>query len=246
MNNETDSNKRSTSQQKDNGEVEQIELKGMRKSIAQRLQASKQTAPHFRTVVDVDMEALELLRSQMNGSDSKIKLSVNDFLIGAVGQALTACPEINIQFDGDIIKRFKRADVSVAVSIDGGLITPVVKDAGRISLSEISSRMKDLSARAKTGKLKPSEFLGGTFTISNLGMFGIKHFDAIVNPPQAAILAVGTIQTKPVVKNDQLAIGRVMTITLSSDHRVIDGALAAIFLKQLKQLLETPASIVAA
>jgi pyruvate dehydrogenase E2 component (dihydrolipoamide acetyltransferase) len=246
MNNETDSNKRSTSQQKDNGEVEQIELKGMRKSIAQRLQASKQTAPHFRTVVDVDMEALELLRSKMNGSDSKIKLSINDFLIGAVGQALTACPEINIQFDGDIIKRFKSADVSVAVSIDGGLITPVVKDAGRISLSEISSRMKDLSARAKTGKLKPSEFLGGTFTISNLGMFGIKHFDAIVNPPQAAILAVGTIQTKPVVKNDQLAIGRVMTITLSSDHRVIDGALAAIFLKQLKQLLETPASIVAA
>jgi pyruvate dehydrogenase E2 component (dihydrolipoamide acetyltransferase) len=246
MNNETDINKRSTSQQKGNGEIEQIELKGMRKSIAQRLQASKQTAPHFRTVVDVDMEALELLRSQMNGSDSKIKLSVNDFLIGAVGQALTACPEINIQFDGDIIKRFKRADVSVAVSIDGGLITPVVKDAGRISLSEISSRMKDLSARAKTGKLKPSEFLGGTFTISNLGMFGIKHFDAIVNPPQAAILAVGTIQTKPVVKNDQLAIGRVMTITLSSDHRVIDGALAAIFLKQLKQLLETPASIVAA
>ena len=246
MNNETDSNKRSTSQQKDNAEVEQIELKGMRKSIAQRLQASKQTAPHFRTVVDVDMDALELLRSQMNGSDSKTKLSVNDFLIGAVGQALNACPDINIQFDGDIIKRFKSADVSVAVSIDGGLITPVVKDAGRISLSEISSRMKDLSARAKTGKLKPSEFLGGTFTISNLGMFGIKHFDAIVNPPQAAILAVGTIQTKPVVKNDQLAIGRVMTATLSSDHRVIDGALAANFLKQLKQLLETPASIVAA
>ncbi|MFT6006496.1 MAG: pyruvate dehydrogenase E2 component (dihydrolipoamide acetyltransferase) [Pseudoalteromonas tetraodonis] len=246
MNNETDSDKRSTSQQRGNGEIEQIELKGMRKSIAQRLQASKQTAPHFRTVVDVDMEALELLRSQMNGSDSKIKLSVNDFLIGAVGQALTACPEINIQFDGDIIKRFKSADVSVAVSIEGGLITPVVKDAGRISLSEISSRMKDLSARAKTGKLKPSEFLGGTFTISNLGMFGIKNFDAIVNPPQAAILAVGTIQTKPVVKNDQLAIGRIMTVTLSSDHRVIDGALAAIFLKQLKQLLETPASIVAA
>lgn len=220
-----------------------IPLNAMRKAIASRLQSAKRNAPHFRLTIDLNVEALQALRTQINQSVPTVKLSINDMLIKAVATALMAVPEVNVQFDEEKqqIIQFAQADVSVAVAIDNGLITPIVKGANLKSLSEISNEMRDLATRAKTGRLQPDEFQGGSFSISNLGMLGIKQFDAIINPPQGAILAVGMSEQRAVVEQGELVIRSMTTVSLSCDHRVIDGALGAKFLAHLKQIVENPA-----
>lgn len=218
-------------------------LTGMRKTIASRLQSSKQTAPHFRVQIDAELDALLATRKQINGANPAAKVSVNDFMIKACAAALMQVPAINVQFDGEQVKYFKDADISVAVAIDDGLITPIVSNANQKGLIAISEEVRDLATRAKINRLKPSEFLGGSFCISNLGMFGIKQFDAIINPPQGAILAVGAGEQRPVVKGGQLSIATVVSLTLSSDHRIIDGAVAAKFMSILKGYLEQPATM---
>ena len=223
--------------------VESQPIGGMRKTIAARLQASKQTAPHFRVHIDAEIDALLEVRKQINSSNSDAKVSVNDFIVKACASALLKVPAINVQFDGEQLSYFSNADISVAVAIDDGLITPIVTDANHKGLVEISNTTRDLATRAKLGRLKPEEFQGGSFCISNLGMYGIKQFDAIINPPQGAILAVGAGEQRPVVKDGQLAVATVMSLTLSSDHRIIDGAVAAQFMSVLKGYLEQPATM---
>ena len=219
-----------------------LPMNGMRKAIAARLQASKRTAPHFRLQADLDLEALLALRSEINASAPAIKLSVNDLLIKACALALIKVPDVNVQFDeaSQAVLRFADADISVAVALPGGLITPIVRQANRKSLSSISQEMLSLVTKAKAGNLKPEEFQGGTFSISNLGMLGVSQFDAIINPPQGAILAIGAGEQRVVAHNGQAAVRTQMTVTLSCDHRVIDGALGATFLKELKRLVQTP------
>jgi pyruvate dehydrogenase E2 component (dihydrolipoamide acetyltransferase) len=227
--------------------VETIKLSSMRRTIARRLTESKQTVPHFYLTVDVRLDALLKLRGDLNKSleATGIKLSVNDLLIKALGLALTQVPDSNVQFAGDTLYKFGRADVSVAVAIPGGLITPVITDAANKRLSVIAAEMKDLAARAKDGKLKPEEFTGGTASISNLGMFGIKQFDAVINPPQGLILAVGAGEKRPYVVDDALAIATVMSATGSFDHRAIDGAIGAQFMSAFKALVESPMGMLA-
>ena len=223
--------------------IESQPISGMRKTIAARLQASKQTAPHFRVHIDAEIDALLEVRKQINSSNSDAKVSVNDFIVKACASALLKVPAINVQFDGEQLSYFSNADISVAVAIDDGLITPIVTDANHKGLVEISNTTRDLATRAKLGRLKPEEFQGGSFCISNLGMYGIKQFDAIINPPQGAILAVGAGEQRPVVKDGQLTVATVMSLTLSSDHRIIDGAVAAQFMSVLKAYLEQPATM---
>ena len=227
--------------------VESIKLSNMRKVIARRLTESKATVPHFYLTVDVRLDALLKLRGDLNKSleATGIKLSVNDMLIKALGLALTAVPDSNVQFAGDVLHKFGRADISVAVAIPGGLITPVITDAANKRLSVIAAEMKDLAARAKDGKLKPEEYSGGTASISNLGMFGIKQFDAVINPPQGLILAVGAGEKRPYVVDDALAIATVMSATGSFDHRAIDGAVGAQFMSAFKALVEAPLGMLA-
>lgn len=218
-------------------------LSAMRRTIAARLQASKQSAPHYRVSMDLDLEALLTLRDTLNGAVPGLKASVNDMLVKASAQALMAVPELNVQYDEQrqVIRQMADADIAVAVAIDGGLITPIVTAANRKSLGEISGQIRDLATRAKAGTLKPAEFQGGSFSISNLGMYGVRQFDAIINPPQVAILALGAAAEQVVVRDGQMVIRRQLTASLSSDHRVVDGALAARFLKELQRLVETPA-----
>ena len=223
--------------------VESQPISGMRKTIAARLQSSKQTAPHFRVHIDAEIDALLEVRKQINSSNSDAKVSVNDFIVKACASALIKVPAINVQFDGEQLSYFSNADISVAVAIDDGLITPIVTDANHKGLVEISNTTRDLATRAKLGRLKPEEFQGGSFCISNLGMYGIKQFDAIINPPQGAILAVGAGEQRPVVRDGELAVATVMSLTLSSDHRIIDGAVAAQFMSVLKAYLEQPATM---
>ena len=223
--------------------VESQPISGMRKTIAARLQASKQTAPHFRVNIDAEIDALLAVRKQINNSNTDAKVSVNDFIVKACASALMKVPAINVQFDGEQLSYFSNADISVAVAIDDGLITPIVTDANHKGLVEISNTTRDLATRAKLGRLKPEEFQGGSFCISNLGMYGIKQFDAIINPPQGAILAVGAGEQRPVVRDGELAVATVMSLTLSSDHRIIDGAVAAQFMSVLKAYLEQPATM---
>ena len=220
-------------------------MNGMRKAIASRLQAAKRNAPHFRLTVDLNVDAIQALRQQINATVPQVKLSINDMLIKAAAAALMKVPQVNVQFDEEKqqILQFDQADISVAVAIDNGLITPIVKAANRKSLAEISNDMRDLATRAKTGKLAPDEFQGGSFSISNLGMLGIKQFDAIINPPQGAILALGAAEKRAVVETDAVVVRQMVTATLSCDHRVIDGALGAQFLAALKQFVENPALI---
>ncbi|MFA7555748.1 MAG: 2-oxo acid dehydrogenase subunit E2 [Spongiibacteraceae bacterium] len=218
-------------------------MSGMRKTIAERLQSSKQTAPHFRVQIDANIDALLTVRKQINAANTQAKVSVNDFIVKACATALAQFPAVNVQFDGQTIKQFKHADISVAVAIDEGLITPIVKSSDTKGLIEISNEVRDLATRAKLGRLKPEEFQGGTFCVSNLGMFGIKQFDAIINPPQGAILAVGAGEQKAIVTNGSIVIATVLTLTLSSDHRIIDGATAAQFMSTLKGFIEQPATM---
>ncbi len=222
---------------------EEIKLDGMRKTIAARLSEAKQTIPHFYLRRDIKLDALLKFRSQLNKQleGRGVKLSVNDFIIKAVANALQQVPACNAVWAGDRVLQLKPSDVAVAVAIEGGLFTPVLQDADTKSLSALSTEMKDLAGRARERKLAPHEYQGGTFAISNLGMFGIDNFDAIVNPPHAGILAVGTGVKKPVVGDDgELTVATVMSVTMSVDHRVIDGALGAELLQAIVENLENP------
>ncbi len=221
-----------------------IQLSSMRKIIASRLLISKTTIPHFYLHVDVDAQPLMDMRKQVNDQAEKThgnKYSVNDFILKAVISAAGAVPAINASFAGDHIVKFKHVGLSVAIAVEDGLVTPVIKRAETKSLLAISRAVKDFAIRAKDKKLKPDEFDGGTITVSNLGAWGIESFDAIVNPPQAAILSVGAAIEKPVVKNGAVVPGLRMNLGLSCDHRVVDGAVAAQFLSEVKKLLESPA-----
>ena len=226
---------------------EVVKLSNMRKTIARRLTESKQTVPHIYLTVDVRLDALLKLRGELNASLEArgIKLSVNDMLIKALGLALMQVPKCNVSFAGDNMLQYARADISVAVSVPTGLITPIVTDAANKSLSKISTEVAELAARAKDGKLQPHEYQGGTASISNMGMMGIKQFDAVINPPQAMILAVGAGEKRPYIVDDALAIATVMSVTGSFDHRAIDGADGAMFMKIFKELVEKPLGLVA-
>ena len=224
-------------------EYEEVKLDGMRKTIAARLTEAKQTIPHFYLRRDIRLDALLKFRSQLNKQleGRGVKLSVNDFIIKASALALQAVPDANAVWAGDRVLKMKASDVAVAVAIEGGLFTPVLKDADMKSLSTLSAEMKDLATRARDRKLSPQEYQGGSFAISNLGMFGIDNFDAVINPPHGGILAVGSGVKKPVVGEDgELTVATVMSVTLSVDHRVIDGALGAQLLEQIVQNLENP------
>jgi len=224
-------------------EYEAIKLDGMRRTIAARLTEAKQTVPHFYLRREIRLDALMKFRGDLNKrlESRGVKLSVNDFIIKACALALQAVPDANAVWAGDKVLRLKPSDVAVAVAIEGGLFTPVLKDAEMKSLSALSAEMKDLATRARDRKLAPQEYQGGTFAISNLGMFGIENFDAVINPPHGAILAVGAGLKKPVVGVDgELTVATVMSVTLSVDHRVIDGALGAELLKQIVDNLENP------
>ena len=220
-----------------------VAVSNMRGAIARRLLESKTQLPHFYVEIEIDAAPLTTLREQLNAAleAEGVKLSVNDFILKASAEALRRVPQVNASWEGNQIRYFAAAHVSFAVAIEDGLITPVVRDAHLKSLFAISTEAKALGKRAKEKKLAPAEFTGGTFCISNLGMMGIPRFSAIINPPNAAILAVGTVVRKPVVRGERIEIGQTLTVTLSCDHRVVDGAVGAQYLNALKTLLESPA-----
>ena len=226
---------------------EAIKLSNMRKTIARRLTESKQQIPHIYLTVDCRLDALLKLRGELNAELAArgVKLSVNDLLIKALALALIEVPECNVSFAGETLIKYSRADISVAVSIPGGLITPIIVGAESKSISAISKEMTDLAARAKEGKLQPEEYQGGTASISNMGMFGITQFDAVINPPQGMIMAIGAGEKRPYVIDDSLQIATVMSATGSFDHRAIDGADGARLMKAFKALVETPLGLVA-
>ncbi|MEC8310311.1 MAG: pyruvate dehydrogenase complex dihydrolipoamide acetyltransferase [Pseudomonadota bacterium] len=216
----------------------------MRRIIASRLQESKQTAPHFYLTVDCEIDALLAARRQMNDQAPEgVKISVNDLLIRAAAMALIKVPKANASWEGENTRLFTHADIAMAVAVDGGLVTPVIWAAEKKGLAEIASVSRDLATRARDGKLAPEEFTGGSFTISNLGMYGVREFAAVINPPQGAILAVGAGEQRPVVKDGQLAVATVMTVTLSADHRVVDGAVGAEWLQAFKGYVEAPVTM---
>src|SRR6185437_13606788 len=222
-----------------------IQLSGMRKIIAQRLVESLGPVPHFYLIIDVNagplVEAREELKSAGEGAEAA-KITVNDFVLKASVMAAVKVPKVNASFDGDAIVQYADVDLGIAVAIDDGLLTPVIRAEQEKSLREISELAKDLASRARNKRMKPEEFQGGSFTVSNLGGMSIDSFSAIINPPQGFILAIGAISKKPVVDaSDQIVIGHRMSIWMSCDHRVIDGALGAVYLKELRHLLENPA-----
>jgi pyruvate dehydrogenase E2 component (dihydrolipoamide acetyltransferase) len=228
------------------GEGDQrIPLSGMRRVIAERLLASKTQLPHFYLFIEVDAGPLMKLRAQANAANEAAggaKLTVNDFVLKAVISAATKVPAVNASFAGDAIIQYADVNLSVAVAVDEGLVTPVIRGAQKKSLREISDAVKDLATRARGKKLKPEEYQGGTITVSNLGSYGIESFSAIINPPQAMIVSVGAIVKKPVVgPNDTIIAGQRMSIGLSADHRVVDGAVGAQYLAELRKLIESPA-----
>jgi len=219
-----------------------IPLSSMRRTIAKRLSESAFTAPHFYVTVEIDMDAAVSLREQLLRAE-EVRVSFNDLVVKGCAKALTRFPTVNASWTGETIQTHAEVHIGVAVSVPDGLITPVVRNADQKHVVDIAAEIKDLAARARDKKLKPEEFMGSTFTISNLGMFDVTEFTAIINPPESCILAVGAVRKQPVVKNDQLAVGHRMKVTLSSDHRVVDGALAAQFLAEVRRLLENPASL---
>jgi pyruvate dehydrogenase E2 component (dihydrolipoamide acetyltransferase) len=226
---------------------ESAKLSNMRKTIARRLTESKQQVPHIYLTVDIQLDALLKLRGELNkGLESRgVKLSVNDMLVKALAGALMEVPSCNVMLAGDQLVTFQRADISVAVSIPNGLITPVVTSADTKSLSAIAAEIKDLAARAKDGKLQPHEYAGGTASISNMGMYGIKQFEAVINPPQGMIMAIGAGEKRPYVVNDELSVATVMSATGSFDHRAIDGADGAKLMQAFKRLVENPLGMLA-
>ena len=226
---------------------EAIRLSNIRKTIARRLTESKQQVPHIYLTVDIQLDSLLKLRGELNaGLESRgVKLSVNDLLIKALAQSLIQVPECNVSFAGDQLFKYSRADVSVAVSIPAGLITPIIVGADTKSVSAISTEMKDLAGRARDGKLQPQEYQGGTASLSNMGMYGIKQFEAVINPPQGMIMAIGAGEKRPYVINDSLQIATVMSATGSFDHRAIDGADGARLMQAFKRLVENPLGMLA-
>ncbi len=220
---------------------EEVPLSHMRRTIARRLSEAKAFVPHFYLTLDCNLERLLTMRAELNqrlGQDGRI--SVNDFLIKAAALAIRRVPDVNASFGGDRLYRYKTIDISVAVAVPGGLVTPVVRRADEKGLATIAREMRDYVARAREGRLKPEEYTGGSFSLSNLGMYGIREFAAILNPPQACILAVGAAEKRPVVREDQVVVETRMTVTLSCDHRVVDGALGAEFLQAFKAIVEDP------
>jgi pyruvate dehydrogenase E2 component (dihydrolipoamide acetyltransferase) len=226
---------------------EVIKLTGMRKTIARRLTESKQQVPHIYLTVDVRLDALIALRVQLNAAlePRGIKLSINDLIVKAQALSLMEVPECNVSFGGDVLVTYGRADISVAVSIPGGLITPIIIGADSKSLSAIASETKALVAKARDGKLQPSEYQGGTASLSNMGMFGIREFAAVINPPQAMILAVGVAEQRPHIVGGEISIATMMSVTGSFDHRAIDGADGARFMNAFKKLVESPTTLIA-
>lgn len=225
-------------------EYTEIPNNNIKKVTAKRLTESKSTVPHFYLSADIELDNLLAARKELNEkANGAYKLSVNDFIVKASAMALKAYPAANVSWNDDAVHQFYSSDISVAVATPNGLITPIVKAAETKGLAAISAEVKELAGRAREGKLKPHEFQGGTFSLSNLGMFGVKHFNAIINPPQACILAVGAGVQQPVVRNGQIEVGTVMTATLSVDHRAVDGAVGAEYLKILKQYIENPVSM---
>ncbi len=224
-----------------------VKLSGMRKVIARRLTESKQTVPHIYLTVDIRLDALLKLRGELNAglASRGVKLSVNDMLIKALGVALIQVPKCNVSFAGDTMLEYSRADISVAVSVPNGLITPIITDAGSKSISAVSIEMGALAAKAKEGKLQPHEYQGGTASLSNMGMMGIKQFEAVINPPQGMIMAIGAGEKRPYVVDDALSVATVMCATGSFDHRAIDGADGAMLMKVFKELIEMPLGLVA-
>ena len=229
------------------GSYDLIPLDGMRKAIARRLTDSFRDVPHFPLTIDCEIDGLLAARAKVNALLEKdgVKVSVNDFVLKASAMALKAVPEANASYSPEGIAMHHNADVAMAVAIDGGLITPIIRKAETKSLSQIATEAKDLAKRARDRKLKPEEFQGGTFSVSNLGMFGIKQFASIINEPQGAIMSVGAGEQRPVVKGGQLAVATVMTVTLTCDHRVVDGAVGAKFLQIFKAMIEDPVTMLA-
>ena len=229
------------------GSYDLIPLDGMRKAIARRLTDSFRDVPHFPLTIDCEIDGLLAARAKVNALLEKdgVKVSVNDFVLKASAMALKAVPEANASYSPEGIAMHHNADVAMAVAIDGGLITPIIRKCETKTLSQIATESKDLAKRARDRKLKPDEFQGGTFSVSNLGMFGIKHFASIINEPQGAIMSVGAGEPRPVVKNGQLAVATVMTVTLTCDHRVVDGAIGARFLQVFKAMIEDPVTMLA-
>ncbi len=217
-------------------------LSAMRRTIASRLQESKRNAPHFRLVSEVDLTRIQALRREVNSALPSLKVTLNDLLVKACAQALMSVPEMNVQYDeaSQTIRRFHTADIAIAVALPGGLYTPILREANRKTVGAISRQLHELVTRTKAGTLKAEDFQGGTFCISNLGMFGIRQFDAIINPPQCAILAVGAAESRAVVHEGQIVPRERLTLSLSCDHRVIDGAVGATFMQHLQRAIETP------
>lgn len=219
-------------------EPQVVPISTMRKVIGQRMTEVKPGVPHFYLTVDVEMDAAMKIREEAKAIESKV--SVNDIIVKAAAIALNRYPKINVSLQGDHILQYATADVGIAVALEEGLITPIIRDADLKGLSAISAEARDLAERARKRALKPDEYTGGSLTVSNLGMYGIDQFVAVINPPQAAILAVGSVADKPVVRDGQILVRKMMTVTLSGDHRVIDGAIGAEYLRELKALLEHP------
>ena len=224
-----------------NNDSELIKNSSMRKTIAERLVKSKNEAPHFYLSIDCNIEQLLKARSAINSkSNDEYKISVNDMIIKAASATLLKVPKANASWENENTRYFKNTDISVAVAIDGGLITPIIKNVEIKGLLEISYEMKTLAKKAKEGKLRPEDYIGGSFSISNLGMFGIKEFSAVINPPQGCILAIGAGEQRAIVTNNQISIATMMTVTLSCDHRVVDGAVGAEYLSKFKEFIENP------
>ena len=226
------------------GGSELVPHSAMRRTIAERLQLSKQQAPHFYLTVDCHIDTLLENRKQLNAqAGDDVKISVNDMIIRAAAMAMRAVPKVNGYFEADGCRYFEDVDISMAVALDGGLVTPVIRSADKLGLAALSQTTKDLAKRARDGALSPEEYTGGGFTISNLGMFGIREFAAVINPPQSAILAVGAGEQRAVVKDGELAVATVMSVTLSADHRIVDGALGAQWLQAFKGFVENPVTM---
>jgi pyruvate dehydrogenase E2 component (dihydrolipoamide acetyltransferase) len=229
------------------GSYDLIPLDGMRKTVARRMTDSFRDVPHFPLTIDLEIDGLLAARAKINAMLEKdgVKVSVNDLVIKAVAVALKRVPEANASYSPEGLAMHHHADIAMAVAIDGGLITPIIRKADTKGLAQIATEAKDLASRARDRKLKPEEFQGGTFSVSNLGMFGIKAFASIINEPQGAIMSVGAGEQRPVVVNGQLAVATVMTVTLTCDHRVVDGAIGAKFLQVFKAMIEDPVTMLA-
>ena len=216
----------------------------MRRTIAKRLVTSLGPIPHFFLTVEIEMDRAAEMRAAINALEPELKLSINDIIIKVAAAALVQHPQVNASFQDKAVRYYDHADIGVAVAIEDGLITPIIRAANQKSLSQIASEVRDLADRARNRKLRPEEYMGATFSISNLGMFGIDEFTAVINPPEGAILAVGAMSPKPVVRDNQVVVRQMMHVTMSCDHRVIDGATGAKFLQTFKKILENPLFLV--